>query len=99
MAAKPTGVKTSQSDIIEAVAGVSNHTRATVEQVVVDFQHEITRQLNMGNNVALSIGTFMRADKAARTARNPASGEPVKVPAKNGARFKVGTKLKKALNP
>ncbi len=99
MAAKPTGAKTSQADVILAVSNLTDVPRSTVEEVVVEFQAEITRQLNRGNTVQLTLGQFLRADRPAGTARNPQTGEKIKTVAKNGARFKVGSKLKNALNP
>lgn len=98
MAAKVTGVKTSQSEIVEAVAGAAELPNSTVQEVIGEYFDEVTRQLKMGNNVSTSIGTFLRADREAGTARNPQTGAQIKTSAKSGARFKVGDRLKKALN-
>ncbi len=98
MAAKPTGAKTSQSDIIASVADLFEFSTSKMKEIIVAYQDEIKRQLAMGNNVATDLGTFMRADKAAGTARNPRTGEKIATVAKSGARFKVGSGLKKFLN-
>lgn len=42
----------------------------------------------------LGFGTFEVAKRKARTGRNPATGEPIKIKASKTVRFKPGTKLK-----
>ncbi len=98
LAKKPTGVKTSQSDIIAGVAAALDLPRDTVQEVISQFQGEIVSELKAGNGVQLTLGQFLRADREAGTARNPQTGEQIKTEAKNGARFKVGSVLKNALN-
>ena len=42
--------------------------------------------------------TFTKQHKEARTARNPRTGEDVRVPARNVVTIKAGSKLKDAMN-
>lgn len=97
-AKKPTGVKISQNDIAKAVGEMVGLTKNQTLNVISEFQDEIINQLKAGNNVALSLGVFMRADKEDRKGRNPHTGESIDISASNGVKFKVGSTLKKALN-
>ena len=59
----------------------------------------ITETLRKGEQVALSgFGTFVAKTRAARTGRNPRTGEPVAIPASRAPAFKAGKGLKDALN-
>lgn len=46
----------------------------------------------------LSFGSFDRADRAARTARNPKTGVPIDVPAKKAPRFTSSATFKAQVN-
>jgi len=104
-ALEPTGKKTSFSELVFMVHSAIEEDedfktvpKAVVDRVVKELVFQITDELYRGNEVAMSIGTFVRADKEARTSRNPRTGDPVEAPARAGARFKVGARLKKYLN-
>jgi DNA-binding protein HU-beta len=52
-----------------------------------------------GNKVDIAgFGSFQPADRAARTARNPQTGEVIQVAAKKAVKFKVSKTFKDALN-
>ena len=97
-ASKPTKVKISQSDFYEEVANNTGHSRADVATILDEAQAAIVANLKNGSSVQLGIGAFKRADRAARTGRNPHTGAALQIEAKNGASFKVGSKLRNALN-
>ena len=97
-AEKPTKVKVSQSDFYASVANVTGHSRADVAAILDEAQAGIVAALQEGSAVQLGIGTFKRADRAARMGRNPHTGAALQIEAKNGASFKVGSKLRNALN-
>ena len=59
----------------------------------------VTTALADGERVALfGFGVFETVDRAARTARNPATGGTVEVPATAVPRFRPGQALKDAVN-
>jgi DNA-binding protein HU-beta len=59
----------------------------------------ITESLQKGDAVALSgFGSFVAKSRAARTGRNPRTGEPVAIPSSRAPAFKAGKALKDALN-
>lgn len=77
-------------------AKVNNPTaKEIIEQVIEGI---FTRVAN-GETVKLgSYGNFVPKVQAARTCRNPQSGETMEVPEKNAVGFKVQKKLKELLN-
>ena len=94
----PTGSKTSQADLYKMIAKSSGQTEAVVAKVMGAFQSTVLDQSYKGNNVALGIGTFKRADRPARKGRNPSNGKQIRIAASKGAKFQVGAKFKKHLN-
>lgn len=83
-----------KSELVESIAerlGDRRRAGAAVEAVL----DTIMRSLAAGEKVALSgFGVFEKVDRAARTARNPATGEPVSLPATSVPRFRAGQVLK-----
>lgn len=70
-----------------------------IEQVVDVFFDEIAQRLAEGGRVELrGFGAFSTRDRAARTGRNPRTGETVEVPAKSVPYFKAGKEIRKRLN-
>ena len=60
---------------------------------------EITKALKKGDRVKfVGFGTFAVTKKATREGRNPRTGVPIQISARNTARFKPGKLLKSALN-
>ena len=59
----------------------------------------ISNALSSGNRVEIrGFGAFSVKEKAARTGRNPRTGEPVQIAAKNAIHFKAGKDLKTSIN-
>ena len=59
----------------------------------------IAKALKEGDQVALvGFGTFLVKERAARTGRNPQTGNPIEIPAAKIPSFKAGKALKEAVN-
>ena len=59
----------------------------------------ITEALKKGDQVTLvGFGTFQVRDRAARTGRNPKTGEAIQIAASKNPAFKAGKALKDAVN-
>lgn len=59
----------------------------------------VAAALKKGDTVTLTgFGTFKVSKRKARTGRNPSTGEPIKIKAKNVAQFAPGKHLKEAVN-
>jgi DNA-binding protein HU-beta len=82
----------------ELVDSIQKHTavaRADVDRVLGSLIQHTQVAVKKGERVALvGFGTFERQDRKARTARNPRSGEPVKVKATKVPRFRAGQGFK-----
>lgn len=70
-------------------------TKQDVERTLEAFTRVVGTNLRQGEPVQLvGFGTFEPRKRAARTARNPQTGAPVKVPASTTPVFKAGQPLK-----
>ena len=57
-------------------------------------------ELKKGNSVALAgFGTFKLGQRAARTGRNPATGDKIKIPARKLVKFSPSTSLAGLVDP
>ncbi|MCR5350723.1 MAG: HU family DNA-binding protein [Acholeplasmatales bacterium] len=88
-----------KSEIVAAVADVTDLSRKEAEQAVDIVFDKITEALADGDKVVISgFGTFEVRTRAGRTGRNPRTGEEIKVPAQKTPAFKSGKILKDAVN-
>lgn len=72
---------------------------ADMERIVNGMMDEIKTAVAANDSVQLvSFGTFFTRDRAARTARNPQTGESMQVPAKRAPAFKPGRAFKDIVN-
>jgi DNA-binding protein HU-beta len=72
--------------------------RRQVADLIEAMLEKITDVLKSGDKVQLTpFGQFKVRDRAARIARNPKTGEPIKVPAKRVLKFIAGRTLKEAV--
>ncbi|HTC30596.1 MAG TPA: HU family DNA-binding protein [Candidatus Acidoferrum sp.] len=72
--------------------------RRQVVDLIEAMLEKITDVLKSGDKVQLTpFGQFKVRDRAARIARNPKTGEPIKVPAKRVLKFIAGRTLKEAV--
>lgn len=79
------------TDKIAERAGMS---KADAQKAYDAFLGVTSDYLKAGEKVSfLGFGTFSIQEKAERMARNPKSGEMVKVPAKKVVKFKAGSEL------
>ncbi|MBT8136457.1 MAG: HU family DNA-binding protein [Gammaproteobacteria bacterium] len=88
-----------KGELIEAVADAANLSHSEADRAVDAVISSITKTLQKGENVTLvGFGTFSVKRRAARTGRNPRTGEPLQIPASNAPGFKAGKGLKDAVN-
>ena len=72
--------------------------RRQVVDIIDALLDKFTDVLKSGDKVQLTpFGQFKVRDRAARIARNPKTGEPIKVPAKRVLKFIAGRTLKEAV--
>ncbi len=98
MKVKPiSGNTVSFSQLCENVADDQAIVTAAAKEIINSTFTHIQRALVGGNSVATPLGKFKRADRKARTGRNPHSGETIKIAAKNGVKFTPNKALKDAM--
>ena len=87
-----------KSELVEVIAQKSHLTKKDCESALNAFIAAITDALNSGDRVQLvGFGVFEVKQRAARTARNPKTNEPVVIPASKLPMFKPGKALKEAI--
>ncbi len=85
-------------DLIEAISGRLGDKKTATEAVnaVLDT---IQSAVAKGDKVAITgFGVFEKSDRPARTARNPATGESIKVPKSSVPKFRPGADFKALVN-
>lgn len=84
-------------DFVARVAERADTTQKGARAVVEATFEEIRKAaMEEGETVSIpGVGTFRAVERAARTARNPRTGEPVQVPARKALVFKASSKLRK----
>lgn len=88
-----------KSELIEAVAASADIPKAAAGRAVDAMVEAITGALKADDQVVLvGFGTFSVKDRAARTGRNPQTGEPIQIAAAKIPSFKAGKALKDAVN-
>jgi len=88
-----------KSELIDAVAQSADLSKAAAGRAVDGFIAAVSDALQKGDQVSLvGFGTFLVRDRAARSGRNPQTGEPISIPAAKNPSFKAGKALKDAVN-
>lgn len=88
-----------KGDLIEMVADKAGLTKADAGRAVEAVVEAITKALRSGKQVSLvGFGTFQVKKRAARTGRNPRTGETIQIKASKMPGFKAGKALKDAVN-
>ena len=88
-----------KKELIAAVAEKADVTKKDAEAVVKATLETITAAIADGEKVQLiGFGTFDVRTRAARTGKNPRTGEAVKIKASKIPSFKAGAALKPAVN-
>lgn len=88
-----------KGDLINKVAESTGIKKAEATAAVTVVLDSIKETLGKGDSVTLiGFGTFSVSKRAARTGRNPQTGESIKIAAKANVKFKPGKDLTDAVN-
>lgn len=88
-----------KTELIDAVAEAADLTKAESSRAVDAVVAAVTKALKDGDAVTLvGFGTFQVRDRAARTGRNPKTGDTIKIAASKNPSFKAGKALNDAVN-
>ncbi len=88
-----------KSEMIEAIAENAGVSKADTERVFNATFDLFKSELADGEKVSVAgFGVFKVSERAARTGRNPQTGETIQIAASKSVSFKAGTALKDNLN-
>ena len=88
-----------KAELIDAIADSADLSKASAARALDSAIDSITKALKKGDTVTLvGFGTFSVRKRAARTGRNPRTGETIKIKASKVPGFKAGKALKDAIN-
>jgi len=87
-----------KSELVNSIAQRTGQSAASVGEVLTAFEGVVTEAVAGGDKVSIpGFLTFDRAERAARTGRNPATGGEIQIPAATVPRVKAGKTFKDAV--
>ena len=85
-------------DLITKIAQETGATKASAAATVDSLLDGITRALKKGDAITfVGFGTFKTTHRRARVAKNPRTGDAIKIPKRRVVRFTAGKALKSAV--
>ncbi|MCH4562752.1 MULTISPECIES: HU family DNA-binding protein [Halomonas] len=88
-----------KSELIEAIAASADIPKAAASRALDAMVETVAESLKKGESVSLvGFGTFAVKERAARTGRNPQTGQPIEISAAKVPSFKAGKALKDSVN-
>ena len=90
---------TTKSELVAAIAKDAELSNAAAERALNSALDNIKKTVAKGGTITLvGFGSFSSGKRAARTGRNPRTGEAIKIPATMTVKFTAGKCFKDALN-
>jgi len=88
-----------KTELVENMAKDAKISKAAAGAALDSFMANVTNALKKkdGKITLVGFGTFAKVRRKARKGRNPQTGEPLKIKARNAVTFKAGKKLKDAI--
>ncbi len=87
-----------KDELVEKIAGDAEISKKEAAAALVAVTSGISGAMASGEGLTLSgFGTFSVTQRAARTGRNPRTGEAIQIAASKGVKFKAGKALKDAV--
>jgi DNA-binding protein HU-beta len=88
-----------KTELVNAIAKKTGQTATSVNETISAFESVVTEAVAGGDKVQLpGFLTFDRAERSARTGRNPATGGEIQIPASTVPRVKPGKSFKDAVS-
>ena len=88
-----------KAELITAMSEKAEISKKDAEKALKAFTDVVAEELKKGEKIQLvGFGTFEVTERAARTGRNPQSGEEMNIPASKAPKFKAGKALKDLIN-
>lgn len=87
-----------RTELVAEIAKRANLTKTEADSALSAFQDILISSLKKGETVKVTgLMNIERVSRAARTGRNPRTGEEIKIPAGFGVKISAGSTLKKAV--
>jgi DNA-binding protein HU-beta len=87
-----------KAELVAAIAEKTGQSQSSVGEVLGAFESVVTSAVAGGDKVQIpGFLSFEKASRAARTGRNPATGEEMQIPAATVPKVKVGKTFKDAV--
>ena len=87
-----------KSELIEATAKAADISKAAAERALSAVMAAVVKTVAKGDTVTLvGFGTFKSSKRAARTGKNPKTGEALKIAATTVPKFTAGANFKAAV--
>jgi len=88
-----------KAELIEKMAKDAGISKAAAGAALESFIDGVTKALKQkdGKVTLVGFGTFSKVHRKARKGRNPQTGKPISIKARNVVKFKAGKKLKDAV--
>ena len=84
-----------KTEVIDALAKTSGSEKKLVKQFLESLSVVVQKGVKKGDAVPLpGLGKFRVVNRKARVGRNPATGQPIRIPAKMAVKFTVSKDLK-----
>lgn len=88
-----------KSELVEATAKAADISKAAAERALSAMIDAVVKAVAKGDAVTLvGFGSFKPVKRAARTGKNPKTGEPLKIAATTVPRFSAGAGFKAAVS-
>lgn len=88
-----------RTELVAAIAEKTELSKKDAEKALKAFTDVVAEELKKGEKIQLvGFGTFEVSERAARTGRNPQTGETMEIKASKTPKFKCGKALKDAVN-
>lgn len=88
-----------KSELIAAIVEETKFDKKEAEAFLKSFTENVAKSLEKGEDVQLiGFGTFSVVERAARSGRNPKTGETITISASKLPKFKPGSALKERVN-
>ncbi|MDX6233152.1 MAG: DNA-binding protein HU-beta [Nocardioidaceae bacterium] len=87
-----------KSELIDSIAQKSGQTKDAVNAVLDAFEGVVVDAVKTGDKITLpGFLIFEKGHRAARTGKNPQTGEEIQIKAADVAKVKIGSKFKAAV--
>ncbi len=88
-----------KAELIEVIAKDAKLSKAAAQAALDATIAAVVKAVTKGDSVSLvGFGSFSSGKRAARTGRNPQTGEAIKIPAAKTVKFSAGKAFKDAVN-